>query len=274
MISYWILWALCSIVGAEDGQLNSGLVVCSYWCLQDSTNSLDINSLFGQIEIGTPGQLLNIRFDLGSSAIILNSTGHYNSSASSSFIDRDYSIGREFNDGSSAQVWLANESFSIGGTTFHDMPFSQLGEFSPSTDPAYFDTYAFGGADGILGLNFYESQGFWYTYNPSFMPAVKEYLLGKSPHYALWSCDWPGENGYIRLIYTVYRTTALVGSVSSTAPSIVVISDGQTYRPNTHTLALVLLTSRSYRLAIGPDPIKHGLLFFLTTYPLSGQGMS
>lgn len=69
------------------------------------------------------------------------------------------------------------------------MPFSQLGEFSPSTDPAYYETYAFGGADGILGLNFDESQGFEYTYNPSFMPAVKEYLLGKSPHYTLWSCD-------------------------------------------------------------------------------------
>jgi hypothetical protein len=69
------------------------------------------------------------------------------------------------------------------------VPFSRLGEFSPSTDPAYYDTYAFGGAEGILGLNFVDSQGFEYSYNPSFMQAVKEYLPGKSPHYTLWSYD-------------------------------------------------------------------------------------
>ena len=143
---------------------------------------MNADSLNGQVQIGTPSQHLDVRFDLGSSAIILNSAGFYNSSVSSSFIDRDYRIGTEFSDGSSAQISLANESFNIGGTIFNNVPFSQLSEFSEYDPP-------FGGAEGILGLNFVESQGFQFTYNPSFMQAVKEYLPGKSPDFTLGYCD-------------------------------------------------------------------------------------
>jgi hypothetical protein len=196
-----MLWTLLFVVvlGAEDKQANFSsivpLTISDIWgyvasaACDDSANVSATNRLNGQIEIGTPGQPLDVRFDLESSSIALNATGHYNSSASSSFIDMDASIWMGFDDGSSAQVWLGNESFDIGGMSFHNVPFLRIGEFLPSADRDTFDTYAFGGSAGTLGLNFFASQGFEFAYDPSFMWAIKRYLPGKASDYIPGSFD-------------------------------------------------------------------------------------
>jgi hypothetical protein len=108
--------------------------------------------------------------------MILNSTGHYNSSASTSFTDVDKYICIELDDGSYPLVWLGNETFNIGGTSFSDMSFLQLGEFSLPRAP---NSVVFSGLAGIFGLNFIASQSFEFSYNPSFIWAVRKYLLGE-----------------------------------------------------------------------------------------------
>jgi hypothetical protein len=65
---------------------------------------------------------------------------------------------------------------------------------------------------------------------------------------------------------------ALVDSVPLTAPSIAVTSAGQARKTTCSKSRRSILLS--YQLAIERALLEPGLLFFLMTYPLSGQRMS
>ncbi|EED22723.1 endothiapepsin precursor, putative [Talaromyces stipitatus ATCC 10500] len=173
MLSYCLLCTLFSIV-ARGAKYDRSTAVGNQSDFS-SVVPLTISNwgLTGQIEIGTPAQHLDVRFDLETSAVILNSTGHYNSSASTSFTNMDQSLWMELDDGSQSELWLGNETFDIGGTNFGNVPFWQLGEFSP---PRYGDSLAFNGSAGVFGLDFGSWQGLEY---PSFMWTVKKYLPGE-----------------------------------------------------------------------------------------------
>jgi hypothetical protein len=115
------------------------------------------------IEIGTPGQIVDIRFDTTFNGVMVQSTQEqpviggglqFNSTESSSWaymhnttIDNAYV--QALNGGIMATALGGTDSFNIGGTLYSSILFSQLYQFDSN------QVTPFGGASGIIGLNYY-----------------------------------------------------------------------------------------------------------------------
>ncbi|EEA23690.1 podosporapepsin precursor, putative [Talaromyces marneffei ATCC 18224] len=135
--------------------------------------------LIGMIEIGTPGQTVDVRLDTTFNGVMVQSTQErsviggglqFNSSESSSWeyihnttIDNAYV--QALNGGIMATALGGTDIFNIGGTLYSSIPFGQLYQFDSN------QITPFGGASGIIGLNYYPWQQFGL---PSFMDAIRD----------------------------------------------------------------------------------------------------
>lgn len=141
----------------------------------------------GIIEIGSPGQTIDVQFDTTFDGVLVRSTREditdtndspvYNSSDSKSW---SYIYGsvpentytQTFEDDAYAIAFAGTETFNIGGKLYSDIAFGQLEQYYQNTSG---QTIPFGGTSGIIGLNYNSMQqpGF-----PSFMSAMKDQLIG------------------------------------------------------------------------------------------------
>jgi hypothetical protein len=143
----------------------------------------------GIIEIGSPGQTIDVQFDTAFNGVLVRSTLEnptdingvlvYNSSDSKSW---DY-IGNSiyenkytqtFKDDAYAIAFAGTEIFNIGGKLYSDIAFGQLEQYYPNTSG---QAIPFGGTSGIIGLNYNAIQQPLF---PSFMSAIQDQLIGTS----------------------------------------------------------------------------------------------
>ena len=141
----------------------------------------------GIIEIGSPGQTIDVQFDTTFDGILVRSTREnttdmsgslvYNSSDSmswgyvySSISENTYT--QTFKDDAYAIAFAGTEIFNIGGQLYSTIAFGQLEQYFQNTSG---QALPFGGTSGIIGLNFNSMQqpGF-----PSFMSAMRYQLTG------------------------------------------------------------------------------------------------
>lgn len=147
------------------------------------TYSIDRNSVIGLVEIGSPGQSIDVQFDTTFNGVMIQSAQEkpvlggsplYNGSESTSlkfFINSTYD--QTFADGAVATATAATETFNIGGALYSNIPFGQLNQYNQNTSE---QIMPFGGASGIIGLNHNKWQN---SALPSFMYAVIDQLTGK-----------------------------------------------------------------------------------------------
>jgi hypothetical protein len=147
----------------------------------------DLGSPLGIIEIGMPGQTIDVQFDTIFNGVLVRSTREnptdingiliYNSSDSKSWgylynsiLENTYT--QTFEDDAYAVAFAGTETFNIGGKFYSDIAFGQLEQYYQNTSG---QTIPFGGTSGIIGLNYNSMQqpGF-----PSFMSAMKDQLIG------------------------------------------------------------------------------------------------
>lgn len=142
----------------------------------------------GIIEIGSPGQTIDVQFDTAFDGVLVRSTREnltnlngsllYNSSDSKSWgfynsiSENTYT--QTFDDDSYAIAFAGTEIFNIGGRLYSDIAFGQLEKFYPNTGG---QVTPFGGTSGIIGLNYNSTQQPLF---PSFMYAIQDQLIGTS----------------------------------------------------------------------------------------------
>jgi hypothetical protein len=149
----------------------------------------DSDSPMGIIEIGSPGQTIDVQFDTTFNGVLVRSTREnladtdgillYNSSESNSWgyiynsiAENTYS--QTLKDDSYAVAFAGRETFNIGGTLYSNIPFGQLQQYYPNSSG---QAVPFGGTSGIIGLNYNSSQQPLF---PSFMYAISDQLIGTS----------------------------------------------------------------------------------------------
>lgn len=143
----------------------------------------------GIIEIGSPGQTIDVQFDTTFDGVLVRSTRAdisdtyngpvYNSSDSKSF---SYIFGsipentytQTFEDDAYAIALAGIETFNIGGNLYSNIAFGQLEQYHQNRSG---QAIPFSGAGGLIGLNYNSMQqpGF-----ASFMHAMKYQLTGES----------------------------------------------------------------------------------------------
>jgi hypothetical protein len=141
----------------------------------------------GKIEIGSPGQTIDVQFDTTFNGILVRSTREnptdinrslvYNSSDSTSLGHIDNSVAnpytQSFQDGSYAVAFAGTVTFNIGGTLYSNIGFGQLEQYSQNISG---QSLPFGGTGGIIGLS-YDSLR---PLHPNFMSAIAGQLTGTS----------------------------------------------------------------------------------------------
>lgn len=139
----------------------------------------------GIIEIGSPGQTIDVQFDTTFNGILVRSTREnptdinrslvYNSSDSTSWGYIDNSVAnpytQQFQDGAYAISFAGTETFNIGGTLYSDIGFGQLEEYNQNTSG---QATPFGGTSGIIGLSYDSLQPLLLN----FMAAIADQLTG------------------------------------------------------------------------------------------------
>lgn len=149
-----------------------------------STNvkNIDRNSIVGQIEIGTPGQSMDVQFDSTFNRAMVQTSGEepiigggigYNNSISTTFIRTKDRYTEDFGVGAEAVTITANETFDIGGTLFSEVPFGELFQYKQLTSARLMP---FNGASGVIGLGYNPIQS---SGQSSFMYAIKDQLQGE-----------------------------------------------------------------------------------------------
>jgi hypothetical protein len=143
----------------------------------------------GIIEIGSPGQTIDVQFDTTFDGVLFRSTREsptdmngilvYNSSDSKSWGYIYNSIPENtytqtFKDDSYAIAFAGTEKFNIGGKIYSDIAFGQLKQYFPNTSG---QAVPFGGTSGIIGINYNSMQQPLF---PSFMYAIQDHLIGTS----------------------------------------------------------------------------------------------
>ncbi|OKL55227.1 hypothetical protein UA08_09504 [Talaromyces atroroseus] len=155
------------------------------------------NGLIGLIEIGSPGQMMDVQFDTTFNGVMVQSTLDesiigagltYNRSDSASYnVSLPWNImgglmteyTQKFDNDAYAIAYPGKETFNIGGTLYSGIPFGQLIQYYQKTSG---QIMPFGGASGIIGLNYGSEQ------QPgiqSFMFAIHDQLSGKPQFKAL-----------------------------------------------------------------------------------------
>jgi hypothetical protein len=135
------------------------------------------------IEIDTPRQTIDVRLNTTFNGVMVQSTQErsminsglqFNSSKSSSWeyihnttIDNAYV--QALNGGIMATALGGTDIFNISGTLYSSIPFGQLYQFDSN------QITPFGGASGIIGLNYYPWQQ---SGLPSFMDAIRDQVTG------------------------------------------------------------------------------------------------
>lgn len=141
----------------------------------------------GIIEIGSPGQTIDVQFDTTFNGVLVRSTREnpadidgslvYNSSDSTSWGHMDNSVAnpytQQFQDGAYAVAFAGTETFNIGGTLYSNIGFGQLVQYNQNTSG---QASPFGGARGIIGLSYDSLE----PLRPNFMSAIAGQLTGTS----------------------------------------------------------------------------------------------
>ncbi|EED22539.1 endothiapepsin precursor, putative [Talaromyces stipitatus ATCC 10500] len=151
-----------------------------------------MQSLIGLIEIGSPGQTIDVQFDTTFNGTLIQSTYEgavisgspvYNSSDSTSvneIISENYGVPLflyTFADSAEATAIAGSETFNIGGVLYSDIAFGQLWEYDLKKSGRIMP---FGGASGVIGLNPYPWQP---PDSPNFMYAIRNQLTE-------WKCSF------------------------------------------------------------------------------------
>ncbi|KUL81409.1 hypothetical protein ZTR_10081 [Talaromyces verruculosus] len=140
---------------------------------------LGIDGPVGIIEIGSPGQTIDVQFDTTFNGVLVRSTREnpadvngslvYNSSDSTSWDHIDNSVTnpytQQFQDGAYAVAFAGTETFNIGGTLYSNIGFGQLVQYNQNTSG---QASPFGGARGIIGLSYDSLEPLL----PNFMSAI------------------------------------------------------------------------------------------------------
>ncbi|KAH8691829.1 putative endothiapepsin precursor, partial [Talaromyces proteolyticus] len=130
------------------------------------------------INIGTPGQSMDVRFDSAFNGVTVQSTMEdplpvtgvvFNQTESTSFESSADNYYYEFGDGSWVEVVFASDTIDIGGVDFTDIPFGRLNYHQEIGR-----SLPFGGGSSVIGLNLNPNQGL--AKKPSFMYAIKSQL--------------------------------------------------------------------------------------------------
>jgi hypothetical protein len=148
-----------------------------------------VNSPIGIIEIGSPGQTIDVQFDTTFDGVLVRSAREnitdldgilvYNNSESKSWgyiyndiLENTYT--QTFRDGAYAIAFVGREIFNIGGKLYSDISFGQLEQYHSNMSG---QAVPFGGASGIIGLNYNSMQQLLF---PDFMYAIRNQLIGTS----------------------------------------------------------------------------------------------
>ncbi|KAF3404142.1 hypothetical protein DPV78_003412 [Talaromyces pinophilus] len=147
---------------------------------------IGIDGPMGIIEIGSPGQTIDVQFDTTFNGVLIRSTREnltgidgilvYNSSNSQSWgyiynsiTENTYT--QTLESDAYAVAFANTETFNIGGVLYSDIPFGELEQYYPNTHgPAL----PFGGTSGIIGLNYNSTTQ---SLLPSFMYAIRDQLI-------------------------------------------------------------------------------------------------
>lgn len=150
----------------------------------------DVSSPIGIIEIGSPGQTIDVQFDTTFDGVLVRSAREdttdtdnslvYNSSDSESWSyyipgsSPENIYTQTLEDDAYAIALAGIETFDIGGKLYSNIAFGQFEQYYQNTSG---QAIPFGGTSGSIGLNYNSMQqpGF-----PSFMSAMKYQLAGTS----------------------------------------------------------------------------------------------
>ncbi|KUL81405.1 hypothetical protein ZTR_10264 [Talaromyces verruculosus] len=152
---------------------------------------IGIDGPMGIIEIGSPGQTIDVQFDTTFNGVLVRSTREnltdidgilaYNSSESktwgyiyNSIPENTYT--QTLKDNSYAVAFAGMETFNIGGKLYSDIAFGQLEQYYSNTSG---QAIPFSGTSGIIGLNYNSMQQHLF---PSFMYAIQDQLIE-------WKCS-------------------------------------------------------------------------------------
>ncbi|CRG92898.1 Penicillopepsin [Talaromyces islandicus] len=175
---------------------------------QTSSIGLTIGNdgIVGQIQIGTPGQSMDVQFDSTFNGVMVQSDGEepiigggfqYNHSISTTFRDtQDFAYVEGIGEGAVAVAFAGNETVDIGGTLFSEVPFGEMFQYNRLTSGRLMP---FNGASGVIGLGYKPVQG---SGQSSFMYAIKDQLQG-------WVCTLDSYRAWNNGTLTIGATPSL-----------------------------------------------------------------
>lgn len=114
--------------------------------------------MIGLVEIGTPGQVLAMRFDTTFGGVIVQSSTETSvadgapqyimNHSSTAAVDSPKTYLHQFANGDIIRYSMLSETFNIGGVLFNSVPVGQLSDYVPGAP----DQQVFKGASGFFGL--------------------------------------------------------------------------------------------------------------------------
>jgi hypothetical protein len=147
-----------------------------------------MGSLVGLIEIGSPGQTVDMQLDTTFSGIVVQSgyeesviggSPVFNCSESTScaenVLDDHHIPVQEYKLGNDVVLWAipGSETFNFGGELYFDVGFGQLHEYDLTNSG---QNLPFSGASGVIGFNMNPLQD---SGQPSFMSAISDQVSGE-----------------------------------------------------------------------------------------------